>query len=145
MRLLGILFCGIGLLTAGVPAAADEGAVKYRQKVMDAVGGTMESMVAIAKQEVPHTAHLAVHAGNMAALATVVSDVFPAGSGEGDTEALPEIWSEPEAFKEGLAEFIEAARALDAVVASGDMSGFGQALGALGQSCKGCHEEFKAE
>jgi len=143
MRLLGILFCGIGLLTAGMPAGADEGAVKYRQKVMDAVGGTMESMVAIAKQEVPHTAHLAVHARNMAALATVVNDVFPAGSGEGDTEALPEIWSEPEAFKQGLAEFNEAARALDTVVASGDMSGFGEALGALGQSCKGCHEEFK--
>ena len=49
MRLLGIFFCGVGLLSAGVPAAADEGAVKYRQKVMDAVGGTMESMVAIAK------------------------------------------------------------------------------------------------
>lgn len=134
-----------GILAASLPALADDGAVGYRQKVMDAVGGTMEAMVAIAKQEVPHSAHLAVHARNMAALATIVNDVFPPGSGEGDTEALPEIWSQPEAFKQRLDRFGQAARDLDAVVSSGDMSGFGEALGALGQSCKGCHDDFKAD
>jgi len=137
---------GAGVLALSLAAQADEGAINYRQKVMDAVGGTMQSMVAIAKQEVPHGAHLAVHARNMAGLATVVPDVFPAGSGEGaDTDALPKIWSEPEAFKERLTAFVDAAKNLDAVVSSGDMSGFGEALGGLGKTCKGCHDNFKAE
>jgi cytochrome c556 len=145
MRIGVVASFGAGLLAAVLPAFADEGAVEYRQHVMDAVGGSMQAMVAIAKQEVPHSAHLGVHAHNMAALAGIVGDVFPPGSGEGDTEALPEIWSKPDAFKERLDAFTKAARDLDAVVASGDMSGFGQALGALGQSCKGCHDDFKAE
>jgi cytochrome c556 len=145
MRIGVVVMFAAGILAASLPALADDGAVGYRQKVMDAVGGTMEAMVAIAKQEVPHSAHLAVHARNMAALATVVNDVFPPGSGEGDTEALPEIWSQPEAFKQRLDRFGQAARDLDAVVSSGDMSGFGEALGALGQSCKGCHDDFKAD
>jgi cytochrome c556 len=144
MRFVRALVCGVGVLAASV-TAADEGAVGYRQKVMDAVGGTMESMVAIAKKQVPHGAHLAVHARNMAALATVVPDVFPAGSGDGETDALPAIWEKPDAFKERLDAFQNAARDLDAVVSSGEMTGFGEALGALGQSCKGCHDDFKSK
>jgi cytochrome c556 len=137
---------GAGVMVLSLAAQADEGGVVYRQKVMDAVGGTMQSMVAIAKQQVPHGAHLAVHTRNLAGLATIVPDVFPVGSGEGaETDALPKIWAEPDAFKERLTAFVDAAKNLDAVVSSGDMTGFGEALGELGQSCKGCHDNFKAE
>jgi cytochrome c556 len=136
---------GAGLAFAALGSGADEAAIKYRQNVMEAVGGTMGAIVALAKQEVSHPAHLALHARNMAVLASVVPDVFPTGSGEGDTDALPEIWSKPEAFKERLDAFVGAAKKLDAVVATGEMAGFGDALGALGQSCKGCHDDFRAE
>lgn len=133
------------LVALGWPAAADEAAMAYRQKVMTAVGGHMQAMVAIAKQEVPHGAHLKVLAANMAGLATVVPDVFPVGSGGGESDALPAIWDRPDAFKERLDAFVAAATKLDSVVASGDMSQFGAALGGLGQSCKGCHDDFRAE
>jgi cytochrome c556 len=135
-----LIVCG---LTA--PASAEDGAIGYRQKVMDAVGGTMQAMVALAKQEVSHPGHLAVHASNMGRLASVVPDVFPAGSGGGDSDALPEIWTDPSGFKERLDAFTAAAAQLDTVVAGGDMGQFGPALGELGKACKGCHDEFKAE
>ncbi len=133
------------LATGAWSVAADEGAMAYRQKVMDAVGGHMQAMVAIAKQEVAHGDHLKVLAANMAGLATIVPDVFPAGSGGGDSHALPAIWEQPDAFQERLDAFVAAATKLDGVVASGDMSQFGAALGGLGQACKGCHDDFKAE
>lgn len=130
---------------AGSVLADGDGAVGYRQKVMDAVGGHMQAMVAIAKQEVPHGAHLAVHAANMAALSTLAGDLFPAGSVNDDSKALPEIWSEPAAFQERLDAFTAAAAKLDTVVKSGAMDDFGAALGGLGQACKGCHDDFKSE
>jgi cytochrome c556 len=135
----------VALGVQSMGAVADEAAIDYREHVMEAVGGTMSAMVALAKREVTHPAHLALHARNMATLASVVPDVFPTGSGDGDTDALPEIWGEPEAFRERLEAFVAAAQKLDSVVSSGDMSGFGQALNDLGQSCKGCHDRFKAE
>ncbi len=131
-------------LVAGA-ANADEGAIGYRQKVMDAVGGHMQAMVAIAKQEVPHGAHLKVHAANMAALAGIAGDLFPAGSGGGDSSALPAIWTDTAAFQERLDALSAAATKLNAVVESGEMGEFGAALGGLGQACKGCHDKFKAE
>jgi cytochrome c556 len=145
MRRLAAVVGGGVLVLAAAGAAADKAAIKYRQDVMDAVGGTMGAIVALAKQEVSHADHLALHARNMATLASVAPAVFPAGSGDGDTKALPAIWTRQDVFKERLDAFVAAAQGFDAVVASGDMSGFGAALNSLGQSCKSCHDDFKAK
>ena len=139
--LLGLLLTGC--LMQG-QAQADENAAEYREGVMEAVGGHMQAIVKIAKGEVAYD-HLGVLASNMAGLATIAQDIFPEGSDVGDTDALPEIWSEPEAFAERLQAFLDAAGNFDAVVTSGDMSGFGEALEGLGQACKSCHDEFKAD
>ena len=140
--LLGLLLTGC--LMQG-QAQADEHAAEYREEVMEAVGGHMQAIVKIAKGEVAHNDHLGVLASNMAGLATIAQDIFPEGSDVGDSHALPEIWTEPEEFAERLQAFEDAAGSFDAVVASGDMSGFGDALEELGQACKSCHDEFKAD
>jgi cytochrome c556 len=140
--LLGLLLTGC-LMQA--QAQADENAAEYREGIMEAVGGHMQAIVKIAKGEVAHNDHLGVLASNMVGLATIAQDIFPEGSDVGDSDALPEIWSEPEAFEERLQAFQDAAGNFDAVVASGDMSGFGKALEGLGQACKSCHDDFKAD
>src|SRR5262252_3746606 len=77
MQIVWRALIGAALVSASVHAAADDAAaLKYRQKVMDSVGGTMGAMGAIAKQEVTHPEHLAPLAHNMANLATIVPDVF---------------------------------------------------------------------
>ena len=139
---LGLLLTG-GLIHG--QAQADENAAEYREEVMEAVGGHMQAIVKIAKGEVAYNDHLGVLASNMAGLATIAQDIFPEGSDVGDSDALPEIWSEPEAFAERLQAFEDAAGNFDGVVASGDMSGFGEALEGLGQACKSCHDDFKAD
>ena len=146
MQIVWRALIGAALVSSSVYAAADDpAAIKYRQKVMDSVGGTMGAMSAIAKQEVTHPDHLAPLSHNMANLATIVPDVFPPGSGKGDTKALPEIWSKPDAFKERIGAFVDAAKKLDDVVEGGDMTAFPAALGTLGKACKGCHDDFKSE
>jgi cytochrome c556 len=137
------LVTGLIVAMLAFAASADENAVKYRQQTMHAVGGHMKAVVALAKGEVEHKGHLAVHVASLAALSGIAGDLFGAETEGGD--ALPKIWSEPDEFKKRLDAFRTAAQDLDAVVKSNDMTRFGKALGALGESCKGCHDNFKEE
>ncbi len=90
------------LVTVSSAAFADaKGERSYRQGVMKAVGGQMSSMAAILRGGV-HMDNLKLHAGAMADLASIVPNVFPEGSGEGKTEALPAIWEKPAEFKEAV-------------------------------------------
>ena len=120
------------------------GEIKYRQGVMAVVGGHMSSMGAILRGRV-HMSDLKYHARGMANIAKVVPNVFPAGSGEGKTEALPAIWEKPDVFKAGLDKFIKAANEMSEVAESGDMQAIGPAIKALGGACKGCHDDFREE
>ena len=52
------------------------------------------------------------------------------------------IWEKPADFKVALDAFVAAANALPAAAAKGG-DAYGQAFGALGKSCKGCHENFR--
>jgi len=132
------------LLAAGLMAAAsyaDEGAVDYREHTMEAVGGHMQAAVDIIRGKVSHASHLPIHAGALAELSEIVPSLFPEGSEGGD--ALPEIWSNPDDFAERLTTFQEAAVGFDAAVATGE--DIGPALQALGQACKGCHDNYRKE
>ncbi len=140
-----ILF-GLFAAALAVSAMADDNAVKYRQHTMEAVGGHMQALVAIAKGEVDHKDHIPVHTASLAGLSRIAPDLFGPDSKTGaKTHALPKIWEEPDAFKQRLDDFRTAAEHLEAVVEANDMAKFGAALGALGKSCKGCHDDFKKE
>jgi len=137
MRL--ITFFAAGLLATS--ALADEGAMEYREHSMEAIGGHMQAMVDIIRQKVPHTSHLPLHASAMADLAGIAGTLFPEGSEGGD--ALPEIWSNPEDFAERISAFETAAAGLNSAVSNGEP--IGPAFQKLGQACKGCHDDYRAE
>ncbi len=122
-------------------ATASEGEVEYREHTMEAVGGHMQAMVDILRQKVAHTSHMSLHANAMADMASIAPTLFPEGSEGGD--ALPEIWSNPDDFAERLTAFEEAASGLKAAVAAGEP--IGPAFETLGQACKGCHDNYRAE
>lgn len=122
-------------------AFADEGAVDYREHTMEAVGGHMQAMVDIIRQKVAHTSHLPIHADAMASLAEISDSLFPAGSEGGD--ALPAIWTDAEDFATRISAFKEAATGLKTAVAAGEP--IGPAFQKLGQACKGCHDNYRAE
>jgi cytochrome c556 len=93
---------------------------------------------------VPFTDDLKVHTQALAELAIIAGHVFPEGSGTGETRALPAIWEKPDAFKKAYEAYQTAAANL-AKTAETDPKAVGAAVGALGKSCKGCHDDFRKE
>ncbi len=131
-------------LIAGAAHADAKGEIEYRQGVMKVVGGQMSSMVAVMRNGVRQE-NFARHANAMAEIAKVVPSVFPAGSGDGKTEALPAIWTDAEGFRKAIDAFTSGAEGLAAVAASGDPAQIGPAFRKLGASCKGCHDDFRED
>ena len=150
MKFLRSSFPCVALLTllaspplAAHDAANHEGAAKYRHDTMQAIGGHMRAIVDILRRDVPHTDHLPIHTGALAALADITPTLFPPGSGGLDTEALPAIWENPEDFAQRVDAFREAAANLNDVAGKG--GALGPAVKQVGQTCKGCHDGYRAE
>ncbi len=143
-QLLPGVIAGVAMLAAVPLAAADDPIAGYRKDVYAAVGGHMKSAVAIIKGEVPFQDDLSTHAQALADLARMTLRVFPEGSGEGDTRALAVIWEKPEDFAKAQNDFVTAA-AVFAEAAKQGPEAAAPAIGALGKTCKACHDAFRAE
>jgi cytochrome c556 len=130
---------GSFLLTA--PATASEGAIDYRQHVMAAVGGHMQAIADIVRQKVSHEGHIGLHADALAKLAGIADTLFPEGSQGGDT--LPAAWQKPDDFARRMADFKSATADFAAAVDSGNATG--PAFQKVGQSCKSCHDNYRAK
>ena len=86
---------------------------------------------------------ITAEAKKIAAWAEVMPDYFPEGSGEG-TSAKPAIWTDFIGFKDAAEANYNAAEALITAAAKQDAQAAGQALQAIGGTCKGCHQKFKS-
>ncbi|MDZ7750450.1 MAG: cytochrome c [Gammaproteobacteria bacterium] len=137
------------LLMAGPVAeiAADdsEDIIKYRQKAMASQGGHVSAMSQIVRGKVSYTEHMKAHAVGVAGVAGHIKSMFPEGSDFGVTDAKMEIWERWADFEKAADEAKEAADALVVAVDSGDKAAIGDAFKTLGESCKGCHEDFKED
>ncbi len=72
-----------------------------------------------------------------------IGDVFPAASAQGDTDALAAVWEQEEDFQAKVAAAQEAAVNFAAAADTGDRAAITKAFGAVGGSCKGCHDDYK--
>ena len=115
---------------------------KYRDGVMEAIGGQMASVGAIMKGQV-YSENLLIHARSIAELARIVPDIFPEDSAVRQSEALPAVWENPDEFKQKIEDFIAASDEFASAVKIGE--GVSQALQKLGGACKGCHDDFREE
>lgn len=123
------------------PAGTD--AIKARQEKMEGIGDAMGGLAAIAKGEAPFDAAVvSKNAGTIAGNLDAAATLFPAGSDSGDVEtwAKAEIWSDRDMFESTLASAQKAATALQSVT---EEAAFRPALGKLGQECKACHEMYR--
>ena len=135
-------------LTAGtaLSVSADENAaIKYRQAVMKAVGGHMGGAVAIIKGKVPYKDDLVVHATGLNDMANLAANAFKQKTEGGKTRAKPEIWENSDDFSDKLGALKKATAAFLAAAKSGGPAAAGAKLGAVGDSCKGCHKKFRAK
>ena len=71
------------------------------------------------------------------------STLFPPGSIDHHSRALPTIWEKPGAFKEEIQQLHSAAEALVAAAASGDRAKLTAAVRDVQETCTECHETFR--
>ena len=138
-------FATVALSTClvAIAVSASEGELNYRQHTMSAIGGHMRAIVDIVRGDVPHMDHLATHANAMADLADIAPTLFPESSKGGD--ALDAIWENAEDFKAKLDAFRDATAAFKAAAETGERGEIMAAFRGVGQACKGCHDDYRAE
>jgi cytochrome c556 len=125
--------------------AEENPAIAYRESLMTLVGANFGPMVAMLKGEIPwDDARMAGYGKDLKAVVGLdIMRGFPPGSAEGDTEAKPGIWENPEDFKEKLEAMQMQATKLGELAAGGDRTATGDQIAATGKTCKACHDEYK--
>ena len=137
--LVVIAISGIAFAHSGA-----KGIVKERMDMMSDVGKRMKTIGTMLRsgefdRETAKQAALVIQGH-----AVRIPDLFPDGSIDGPTEALPSIWTNWE-------EFVAAAEKMDITAAqlakiadtSSSVDEIKQQFGQLGKSCSGCHEKFR--
>ncbi len=139
------------LAVATVPNQADAqmaaDPIKARQALMKSNGKNMRVIVGFMKKGMGSAADVAASARNIASGLSAFPNNFPKGtaqgSGAGNTRAKAEIWQDWSRFTGGAARGAKLALDLSLAAETGDKGAIGQALGALGKGCGGCHKAFR--
>jgi cytochrome c556 len=134
----------LGAGTIAAYAAADD-TVKLRQDCMKTQGAFMGTAVPMIKGEKPYDrAALDAAWTVMDGPCSKWSSFWDPAAKQGETlksYAKAEIWTDTVGFEKVS---MDAYNAMTALRASTDEAGFKAAFGAVGASCKGCHDNFRA-
>lgn len=139
-----------GLATA-LPAAAQwqkpEDAIKYRQSALTVMANHFGRIGAMAQGKAPFDAKAAAdNAAIVSAMAKLPWAAFGEGTDKGmPNRAKPEIWKDNAKFKAASEKMIAEVAKLDTAAKSGNLDAIKAAAGGVGGSCKGCHDDFRAE
>ena len=135
------------LLCCG-PAAAQfkspEDAVEYRQGALAVMGHHYGLIGAMANGKVPFDARAAqANADLVVTLAKLPWSAFVDGSDKGDTNARPEVWSQPDKFKADVQRLQDATVKLAEAARSAKPEALKAAFSATSETCKSCHDDFR--
>ncbi len=117
----------------------------YRQNLMKSVGANISNIAMVAKGEVTYIGNVAANARAIRDGLAAADPLFPAGTGKeaGKTRALPSIWEDNAGFVKALKASQDAAEAMVVAADTSDLGQIQQALGVLGKTCGGCHDDFR--
>ncbi len=119
----------------------------YRQSWFAMLATNFGPMVAMVKGEMPWDEKLmAGYSDQMAALTTLdVLRGFKDGADKGTTRAKPEIWENKADFESKMSDLKTEVNKLQQVANTNDRKAIAQQVGATGEACKACHDEYKAK
>lgn len=139
-------------LSALVPVLAQaqfarpEQAVRYRQSVFAVMGVHIGQLGAMVNGRVPFDAQqAAANAALVESLSRLPWQAFEEKANLLNTRARPEVWSEPAKFKAAADRMAADSTKLSAAAKTGDPGQLKVAFGALGASCKNCHDDFQKQ
>ena len=149
-RLLITVIATLGAL-ASLPASAQfqkpEDAIKYRQSAYTVMATHFGRIGAMAAGRVPFDAKAAAdNAVIVLEMSKLPFTAFAEGTDKGlPNRAKPEIWKESAKFKAAGEKMQSEVVKLDAAAKRGSLDAIKAAVGAVGGSCKACHDDFRAE
>lgn len=125
--------------------ATPEKAIKYRKAMMTLVVHHFGSMGTVVKGKVPYdAADFAAHATALQMVPNFGWDAFLSpGSDTGDTTMTSAALKNPEKFLAAADAFEAATAKLVAAADGGDLAKIRPQFGAVGQTCGGCHKQFR--
>jgi len=129
-----------------VEAAGPSPVFKLRHDNFEAMGKAMKGTFDEFKKPTADVTAIQANANALAAAAVKVKGYFPKGTGPeaGEkTAALPAIWERPADFSAAADRLVGAAKGFQLAAASGDLAKIKPAAGAVGASCKNCHDSFR--
>jgi cytochrome c556 len=150
MKRLHLVLLGT-VATLSLPAAAQfqkpEDAIKYRQSAFTVMGNHFGRIAAMAQGRVPFDPKVAAeNADIVLTMSKLPYQAFGEGTDKGlPQRAKPEVWKEQPKFKAAAEKMQGEVVKLDAAAKSGNLDAIKAAVGAVGGSCKACHDDFRAD
>lgn len=149
---IAMLFVTTGAVLASAALRAEDlteeqaaAVIKYRQQVMETMGGLMGIVGGRLRDGLDFGPDLGATAAALVAVTADIPALFPAGSDFGETDALPKVWTDGADFAASAKEAADAAVGLAAAVKGGDRQAMLSAMQKVGQACKGCHSDYRAD
>ena len=120
------------------------GVVKERMDLMSAIGKNMKSVASMVKGDAKFDpTAIEASAKSMAEHSTKINDLFPKGSLEKPTEALPSIWEDWGRFAQLSKDLETEANKLAEVAISGDKRAIMMQFAQTGKVRSTCHTNFR--
>ncbi|MCW8944512.1 MAG: cytochrome c [Sedimenticola sp.] len=122
------------------------GIVKERMELMKKIGKQMRSISIMKKGKIPFNAEkISNHAETISHSSSKIPALFPEGSLQKPTEALPAIWEQWDQFLYLTDQLKLEAVALQEVAKQEDKQAILVQFEKLGKTCNGCHQDFRVE
>ena len=142
-----VLICPLLLLVCGMVLAHSgaTGIVKERMDLMKSIADQMKAVGRMIKGEDDFDAQKVAKAAEVIVRhAEKVPEMFPEGSNDSPSEALPTIWQDWETFLQLTADMKQQASNLrTAAKKAADIDGIRPQFAAVGKTCSACHQDFR--
>jgi cytochrome c556 len=120
------------------------GIVAVRELTMKANGDHMATVKAILTEQPQLVKRVVWHAVALAESAEYTPELFPLGSDQSPTAALPTVWSDQKGFAAAAEKAEDLAHELASKAETGDVAATLAAFAALGkEGCGGCHDTYR--
>ena len=140
LALAALLACG----SAAAQFKSADDAIEYRQGALAVMNHHFGRIGAMVGGKAPFDARAAqANADLVVTLARLPWSAFIEGSDKGDTNAKPEVWSQPDKFKAAAQRLQDATVKLAEAAKTGNPDAVKTAFNATSEACKSCHEDFR--
>jgi cytochrome c556 len=142
-----ILAFACGAAQAQGQPTKGEQALKYRKAVYQAIAWNFGPMGAMAQGKAPFdAAEFAMRAGRVAALAPMLSESYSSETQSvGGSKAKAELWTNRADFDAKMKDLVDRSATLATVAKGGDEAKTKAAFFDTANTCKACHDKYKAD